>query len=200
MNPREEIVEICHLMYTRKLADTFGGSISVLKDKKMYMTPRNLGSRYHWNIDVNHLQVWDWPGESKSPERLPHEAELHLEIYRRIPTIGAVIRAYPQYATVFAASNKAIPPVLDAMEERYGDIPLAEPAPLHSLESIDNALRQLESQASDLEEHALAVLQPRQGLIVAGLDLNQAFVGLERIDSNARCILLGNLARIGGHQ
>jgi ribulose-5-phosphate 4-epimerase/fuculose-1-phosphate aldolase len=197
MNPRDEIVETCHLMYTRKLADTFGGSISVLKDKKMYMTPRNLGSRFRWQIDVSHLVVWDWPGEAKTPERLPQEADLHLAIYRRMPKIGAVIRAYPQYATVFAATSKPIPPILDAMAERFGEIPLTEPAPLHSPESVENALLLLEEQAPDLSKRALAVLQPRQGLIVAGVDLNQAFDALDRIDSTARCILLANLARLG---
>ena len=44
----------------------------------------------------------------------------HLELYRRMPEVGAIVHTHSNYATAFAACERPIPPVLTAIADEFG--------------------------------------------------------------------------------
>ena len=49
-DPRGQMVEIAQLMFTRFLTNSAGGNVSCRVDERIYVTPRYLGSKYHWKL------------------------------------------------------------------------------------------------------------------------------------------------------
>lgn len=190
---KENIVEVARLIYTRKLSDSAGGNISVRQGDYVFITPRYMGERRRWKIEVEDICVLDFNGRIVegigSPSR---ELSAHLGLYRSFPKVGAVIHAHPQYALVFAVAGKPLPPVTE-YAEAYGTIQLVEWAKGGSEELAKNIVSFVKKREAELENHAVPVLIPRHGVIIAGRDLNDAYDTLERIDVNARCIILGRL-------
>ena len=55
---------------------------------------------------------------------------MHLEVFRRMKTVNAVVHTHSPYATAFAVVHRRIPQVLIEMIPFLGgDVPLAEYAP-----------------------------------------------------------------------
>jgi ribulose-5-phosphate 4-epimerase/fuculose-1-phosphate aldolase len=88
-----------------------------------------------------------------------------------------------------------MPPVLHATE-KFGDIIQVPDKPAHSQELADVVADGLRPQISRLARGAVAVMAPKHGLVTLAKDLAIAFDSVERIDTNAYCIL--HAGAIGG--
>jgi L-ribulose-5-phosphate 4-epimerase len=82
------------------------------------------------------LAVVDLDGEPVGGDRVPDgvatelrpsvDTPHHLVLYRRDPSIGAVVHAHSNYATAWAAAGRPIPCALTAMADEFGgEIPCA---------------------------------------------------------------------------
>lgn len=191
---RMQIVEIGRLMYDRHLTDSAGGNISVRDGERVYITPRYAGSKQRWQLAPEDIMVVDLEGKllEENPHQLSRESRMHLAIYRTFPLAGAVIHGHPQNIMVFAAAEKSIPPVID-VARKFGVVRPIPWTPAHSEELALKVVETLKPEREALEKHALAVILPRHGIIVAGRDLSDAYDSLERIENNARCVLLSAL-------
>ncbi len=91
--------------------------------------------------------------------------------------------------------NASVPKVARLFEERNlnGIVDLAKPGPAHSQELADNIVAGLRSKEEIIRKQAAGILIPKHGIILAGKDLFAVVDALERIDWNARCILLSKL-------
>jgi L-fuculose-phosphate aldolase len=103
----------------------------------------------------------------------------------------AVIHGHARNALVFCCTQLPIPPVLEATL-KLGEVKLAEYAPAHSRELAENVALAIRAQWQKNSPRA-AVLAPWHGLFVLARDLDTALDVTERVDTNARCVLLGNL-------
>ncbi|MGD0575346.1 MAG: class II aldolase/adducin family protein [Anaerolineales bacterium] len=190
---RAKICEIGALLYTRGLTDTAGGNISARVGERICMTPRYAGSRHHWNLRPEQVLVLDSHGQRlEGAGEVSREVKVHLRLHADMPEEGmAVVHGHARNVLVFCSTGQAIPPVLETTL-KLGEVKLAEYAPSHSRELAENVASAIRTQWQKSPSRA-AVLVPWHGIFVVAQDLDAALDVAERVDTNARCILLGNL-------
>lgn len=185
----EQIIYVARRMFERRLTDMAGGNISVRAGDELYITPRYAGSKQHWQLttaDILHGPVAT--DDLFQQSRFSREGKAHLAVYREFPDVGAVIHAHPFHVLPFCVAGRAIEPVLEATQ-KFGVTPVVPFAPAHSADLARHVVEGLRGREASIRKQAAAVLLPKHGIIVAGLDLWAAIDALERIDWNAWCIL-----------
>jgi ribulose-5-phosphate 4-epimerase/fuculose-1-phosphate aldolase len=190
---RKQVAEVGRLMYERHLTDSAGGNISVRTPEWIFATPRYAGSKYRWQLAPE--QIVALRGGQVAPELsalVSREIQVHLAIYRHLPLANAVIHAHARYVMPFVTLGKPIPPVWEDTQ-KFGMIQLVLETPAHSADLAEQVATALLPQAAGLTQHAIAILIPKHGIVVAGCDLSDAYDTLERINGNAECILLCKL-------
>lgn len=190
---RKELLEICRLVYDRSLTDAAGSNFSVRASADTFLvTATGNAKRTRLRMSPDDLLLLGsddtvLEGRGKPTSSWP----THRTLFEAFPAVGAVIHAHPKLATVVACGEGPMTPVLDAMK-KYGEVPLVPRAlQVDSPEFgrwIVDALRPNEAR---LERHALGVLYPFHGVLVAGPDLDEAFDLLERMEFNAAALLWG---------
>jgi len=189
----EQIVYIGQLMFERHLTDIAGGNISVRDDDKIYCTPRYAGHKMHWHLSPMDIVV----GSLESDELLENplfsrEGLSHLYIYRAFPEAKAIIHAHPPNILPFCVIEKPIEPVLLAVK-KFGVIGFIETAPSYSQEQAEKIVASLLDKRELIQSSAAAILIPQHGIFVVSQDLWMAIDALERINTNAWCILTQRL-------
>lgn len=185
----EQIVYVAQLMFKRRLTDMAGGNISVRDGNYLYITPRFAGSKQHWHLAIDDIVCGSIIDDAVLQQpRFSREGKAHLAIYRAFPEVGAVIHAHPFHVLPFCVAGRAIEPVLEATQ-KFGVTPVIPYAPAHSEHLARFVVEGLTGREANIRKQAAAVLLPKHGIIVAGLDLPATIDALERIDWNAWCIL-----------
>jgi L-fuculose-phosphate aldolase len=189
----EQLIYAGRMLFERKLLDTAGGNLSVREGDTVYVTARFSGPVRHWQNQPEDIIS----GNLHHDDLLSHplfsrEGKAHLAIYRNLPDVGAIIHAHPFHILAFCAAARPIEPVLEGTQ-KFGVIKVIQAAPAHSADLADNIVKGLLGQEAAIKKHAAAVLLPGHGIIVAGKDLLAAVDALERIDTNAFCILAQKL-------
>lgn len=185
----EQIIYVARRMFERRLTDMAGGNISVRGGEQLYITPRYAGSKQHWQLTTDDILTGPIATDDLFQQpRFSREGKAHLAIYRQFPDVGAVIHAHPFHVLPFCVAGRAIEPVLEATQ-KFGVTPVAPFAPAHSADLARHVVDGLRGREASIRKQAAAVLLPKHGIIVAGLDLWAAIDALERIDWNAWCIL-----------
>jgi len=193
-DPRPHMIAICRHIYARQLSDSAGGNLSVRKGERIYLTPRYMGSKYRWEITSELISILDLEGRVlEGPEVLSRESRMHLALYQAMPRVGAVIHAHPRYIMAFACAGRPLEPATE-YTRKFGTIGLIPETPAHSPELAQRMVEALFPQEGELARHALAVMVPYHGIVVAGRDLDDAYDTLERLAVSARvhiyrCIL-----------
>lgn len=196
-NPRQRIIQICRLIYTRQLTDSAGGNVSLRIGDNVYITPRYMGEHHQWEIGPDDIILAKIDGTviEGLASRISREGSVHFSVYRNFKDIGAVIHAHPANCLVFACCSKEMPSVT-AMAEHFciGTVPLIDDAPPGSDELASYVIETFKRRRQ--ENEALVVLMPNHGVVVAGKDINEAYVILESVETNARVFLMKRLLEI----
>jgi L-fuculose-phosphate aldolase len=189
---KQLIVKTGKLMFERHLTDFAGGNISVRIDDKIYMTPTLAGTMSYWDLRVEQILTLDLKGNVLAGEgKLSREAKVHLALLNEFyPDATAVIHAHSRNVLVFCAAEKPMPPVIVSVR-KFGYIQFCVDAASGTDELATNIADAIRKQTDWLKNKAAPVMAPRHGLFVMGKDLNNALDSVERIDSNAYCILNG---------
>jgi len=190
---RVKVAEIGKLLFERHLTDTAGGNISARVGDLVCITPRFAGSQHRWRLRPEQVMVSDLEGNCLDGEgELSREAKVHYRLYREFPDGKAVIHGHARNALVFAMAGRPIEPVLEDTI-KFGTIHVAKYAPAHSSDLSEFIAEKIRGQEARIRKQAAGALAPWHGLFVIGKDLDAAFDATERIDVNARCILLSRL-------
>ena len=190
---RLKITEVGRLMFERQLTDAAGGNISARVGDLVCITPRFAGSQHHWQLRPEQVIVSDLRGNHLEGEGvISREAKVHYRLYQEFRDGTAVVHAHARNALVFAMARQPIEPVLDTTL-KFGTIQVSRYAPSHSNELAEYIAEVFHGQEERIREQAAGVLAPWHGLFVLGKNLDAAFDAAERIDVNARCILLSRL-------
>ncbi len=190
---RVRIAEAGALMFTRHLTDTAGGNISARVDDVICITPRYAGSKFRWQLRPEQVLITDLEGHQLEGEgEISREARVHVRLLNEFPDGGAVVHGHAQNVLVFCATRQPIPPVLEDTL-KFGEVKVAEFSPAHSPQLAENIVAVLRGQEAAIRKQAAAVIAPWHGLFVLGKDLDAAVDAAERIDINARCILMAGL-------
>jgi L-fuculose-phosphate aldolase len=188
------IAEIGTLLFQRQLTDAAGGNISVRVGDRLAMSPRYAGMNYHWRLKPEDVLIVDLDGNVlEGSGQISREAKVHLALHREFGEHGqAVIHCHARNVLVFAAMNRPLPPVLEATL-KFGEIPVAEFAPSHTPQLSEHIAAVIRGQEARIRKHAAAAIAPWHGLFVMAKDLDAAFDAAERIDTNAYCLLMGEM-------
>lgn len=192
---REQIADAGRLLFGRKLLDISGGNISARAGSMICISPRYAGSRFHWDLRPEQVLVASRQGELLDGEgELSRESKAHFRLLQDFPDGNAVVHSHSQNTLVFCALRKPMPPVLE-FTLKFGEIPVAEYAPggAFSEALAENIAREMAGREDLIRKQAAAVLSPWHGLFVLGRDLLAAMDATERIDWNARTIVLARM-------
>lgn len=190
---RQKVAETGRLLFERHLTDAAGGNISARAGEVLCMTPRYSGSRYHWHLQPEDVLVVDLNGNKlEGAGDISREAAAHFKLMRDFSVGGAVIHAHARNALVFAVAKQPIHPVLEGTA-KFGVVKVARYAPSHTEELGEYLAEAFRGQEDAIRKQGAAVLGPWHGLFVIGKDLDAAFDSVERIDTNAYCLLMSRL-------
>ena len=185
---RQEICQVCHLLYERGYVVSNDGNVSVrLGEDRLLITPSGVGKG---RITPEMLVVCDLEGSVLAGDRHPSsESGMHRMLYRRRPDVQAVVHAHPPMATAFAICRRPL-------RERYlaemilglGEVPVTE----FAMPSTDAVARNVEPFVQD---HS-AVLLANHGALAWGESLWSAFDRLEVVEQTAK--IYSAVDRLGG--
>jgi L-fuculose-phosphate aldolase len=185
----EQLCEAGRIMFEKRLTDMAGGNISARVGERVYMSPRFSGSRFHWQLTPDDLVSGCWADEeiTQNPS-FSREGLAHLAIYRAFPDVQGVVHAHPFYVMPFASLSRPMEPVLEATQ-KFGTVEVTKAAPAHSKELAGYIVEAMTGKEDRMRKQAAAVIIPYHGVILAGQSFLATLDALERINTNAYCIL-----------
>ena len=185
---REEICEVCHLLYDRGYVVSNDGNVSVrVEPDKVLITPSGVGKG---RMEPDMLVLCDLEGNILDGDRYPSsESKMHLMLYRERSDVMSVVHAHPPMATAFAICRRSLKErYLAEMVVGLGEIPVTEFAML-STEEVPNSVKPF------VHDHN-AVLLANHGALAWGPTLLSAFDRLETVEQTAKVFYY--VERIGG--
>ena len=190
-NERNEICEICHLMWQNGWVAANDGNVSMrLSDGNILITPTGISKRL---IEPELLVVTDINGkileEGKGGLKYSSESKMHLCCYKEREDVNGVLHAHPATATGFAVANKSLDDY--SMIETIiaiGSVPVT-PFGTPSTDEVPNAIRPY------LQEHDVLLLK-NHGALTIGSDLLTAYYRMETLELFAKISLTAKL--LGG--
>lgn len=178
MQPRKELVEICHKIHSKGFVSATDGNVSIrIKKDKILCTPTSLPKE---KVKEKDLIVLDLEGRVISGSRKPStEIKMHLAIYKEREDVNAVIHAHPVYATAFASSKIALDvPFLPEVILNLGLVPVCEYATPSTEEVVKSIL-------PFIKKTNLLLLQ-NHGSVTFGKNLEEAYYLLEKLEHTAK--------------
>jgi L-fuculose-phosphate aldolase len=193
-DPRPLMVELARLLYQRYLTNSAGGNISCRVDGRIYITPRNLGSKQRWQLREDMVLVLDSDLNPLEGDRalVSRESQTHFACYKHYPEINGVIHAHARYLTVFAEAGQPVPPASE-YTDKYGVIEVVPPFPSHSKELADAVVAQLAPHRDKIRKVGYGLLLARHGVLTVGRDLADAYDILDRLEWSAHTLLMSAL-------
>ena len=185
---REEICEVCRLLYGRGYVVSNDGNVSVrVEPDKVLITPSGVGKG---RMTPEMLVLCDLQGNVLEGDRYPSsESKMHLMVYRERPDVMAVVHAHPPLSTAFSICRRPLKErYLAEMVVGLGEIPVTEFAML-STEEVPESVRPF------VHDHN-AVLLANHGSLAWGPTLLSAFDRLETVEQTAKVFYY--VERIGG--
>lgn len=191
---RERIARIGRLMFDRNLTDAGGGNISARVGEYVCISQTLCGADYQWQISADQVLVLDMDGNILAGDgKSSRETKVHLSLHRTYGDHGlSVIHCHPRNLMVFATVAQPMPPVMEATR-KFGVTPVIEYAPAHSAKLAKFVTESMKGREARISKHGAGTIAPWHGLFLMGRTLDAAFDAVERLDTNAYCILMGRL-------
>jgi len=191
---RQEIVEVCRLMYQRHLIAASDGNVSARWGEDYLITTPT--GRYKGFLRPEEMVVTDLEGQLAPGDVAPHnghrpsaELRLHLEVYRQRPDVRAVVHAHPPITTALTVAGVSLAAcVLPETLVTLGQIvttQYATPTSAQGPEVIRPYIR----------DHDALVLD-RHGAVTVGDSVFSAYAHMEKVENTAEVIMM---ARLLGH-
>jgi len=185
----EKVIEVAKRLYARNMLAAADGNISARLDKDIIMiTPSGVAKAF---IALEDLAVVNLDNHilhgKASSERL-----MHLEVYKRCPEAQAVVHAHPPTAIAWSVAKpewtKLPSDCLSEVILACGDIPFVPFARPGTAE--------MGTKLSDFLPQFRALILARHGALTWGESLEEAWMGMERIEHSAE--ILWRAHQLGG--
>jgi L-ribulose-5-phosphate 4-epimerase len=117
---REELVELNQALPKYGLCAWTMGNVSIRDPESGLVVIKPSGVMFQ-DLTAESMVVVDLEGNIEEGDLLPSsDTASHLYIYRHLEHVNGVVHTHSNYATAFAANNKAIPIVLTSMGDEFG--------------------------------------------------------------------------------
>jgi ribulose-5-phosphate 4-epimerase/fuculose-1-phosphate aldolase len=181
---REAVCRFGKSLFERGLTFGSSGNISVRAQDGWLMTPTNVSLG---DLDPARLSKLDDAGRHVEGDKPTKETFLHLGMYRRRSTAGAVVHLHSTYSVAVSCLEgvdpaDVIPPITAYYVMRVGRLPLV---PYYR--PGDQALGPAVEALADRHH---AVLLANHGPVVAGSTLDAAVYAIEELEETAKLFLL----------
>ncbi len=182
---KEEIMEVCNLMYEKGYICATDGNVSVKFQKSELLITAS--GAHKGLLKDSDIIITDLEGNTISGTKKPSsEIKMHLKIYNTCENINAVIHAHPPFCTALTLTGKKLctsytPEVFLTFG---GEIPVARYA-TPSTEEVP------ESIADFLPDHR-AIMLSRHGSLTFGKTTWEAFYLLEKLENAAYVYFLAS--------
>jgi ribulose-5-phosphate 4-epimerase/fuculose-1-phosphate aldolase len=159
------------------------------------------------------------PAPNTPEKRAPVNTAVHLAYYKVNPKAQACIHVHAPYSQVFACRGESIEPYtlqstilgvvpcIQVDDAKYKEkfcrenVQIEVPTGLHARPDVYYVMREvasitassLEPRNAELEKHGLAVMHYQHGIFVFGRNIDESFDNLERIEANARTIIMSRM-------
>ena len=187
---RQAVIRTCLFMRDR-LGYFVGtwGNISVRLEDGLLVTPSRM---IYDEVTPDDLVVVGWEGGVLRGNRVPtSELELHRQILRKRPDLGALVHSHSPWASVCACAHRSIPVLADDMAEVIGgEVRCAPHVPAGRHRELAQAA------AESIGPDACAVLLGNHGVVAGGRDLAEAVVASQFVEKAA--MILIHAQAIGG--
>jgi L-fuculose-phosphate aldolase len=185
-----QIVDVCHWLYGKGFVTATDGNVSArLRSGNILTTPTSINKGRVTEVDLVEVTP---DGETVESEGTPSmELGMHLFIYRKRSDVEAVVHAHPPYATGFATARMALDKnLLPEVIFGLGSIPLAQYA-TPSTEEVAASI-------APYVERANAILLQNHGVVTYGVDLDDAFFKMEKVEHTAHIAFVARM--LGGEK
>ncbi len=184
------IVIACHHLYDKGFVTATDGNVSArLECGNILVTPTGLNKGQVLESDLVELKADGSPVTLS--RKASTEVDMHLYIYQQRPDILAVVHAHPPHATGFATAHIPLAACLfPEVIVGLGAIPLASYATPSTKEV-----------SASLEPHvhkADAVLLANHGVVTYGLDVQDAYFKMEKVEHAAHITFVARV--LGGEK
>ncbi len=183
---RKEVARFMRRLYDRGLTTTSGGNISLrISDEVIVITPSATDKgKMKWR-DVGVLSIL---GENLTPDLKPSiEFNLHLNIYKKMKEVCAIVHAHPVFASAFTAMKGTLNTSLTAEARAICGVPRFVPYALMGSTELADIV------AKNAEEADILLLE-NHGIITTGTNLLQAFDKMEVLENAAKMTLITEMA------
>ena len=180
---RQAIIRTCLLMRDR-LGYFIGtwGNISVRVEDGVLLTPSRM---IYEEIAPEDLVVVGWEGGVIRGGRVPtSELEVHRQLLRKRPDLGALIHSHAPWASVCACARRSIPVLADDMAEVIGGEVRCAP---HIVAGRHRELARAAAEA--IGPDACAVLLGNHGVVAGGRDLAEAVAACQIVEKAALILI-----------
>ncbi|MCF6097134.1 class II aldolase/adducin family protein [Thermovorax subterraneus] len=179
------LVKYCRYIYNRGMVTGSGGNVSLRANEKVLITPTGYSLR---SVKENEISVVDLDGNLIEGEKPSKEIGLHLSIYKKMPSINAIIHVHSLYSICVSIltekNNEIIPFYTPGFASKVGSVALVPYFKPGSKELADTV--------SETIKGKKAVILKNHGLITVGQNLEEAFNIAEDIEANAKLHILLN--------
>jgi 3-dehydro-4-phosphotetronate decarboxylase len=181
---REAVCAFGKSLFERGLTFGSSGNISVKVSDGWLLTPTNVSMG---SLDPARLSKLDDSGRHVGGDKPTKETFLHMGMYRRRATAGAVVHLHSTYSVAVSClggldPRDVIPPITAYYVMRVGALPLV---PYYR--PGDQALGPAVEALADRHH---AVLLANHGPVVAGTTLEAAVYAIEELEETAKLFLL----------
>ncbi|MCR4425591.1 MAG: class II aldolase/adducin family protein [Firmicutes bacterium] len=187
---KQKIVDACRFMQAERMVLGTWGNISVRTEAGVIITP----SRVNYDtMTPDDLVTVDLNGRVIEGNRVPSsETDLHTAIYRRREDIGCVVHNHSLYASVFAAAEMDIPPIVEEQSQIIGGTVRCTPEYIPAGHHID-----LANLAAQTLEDKNAVLISHHGAVCCGKDMDEALTVARVLEKTAQLYLFMKQMGVG---
>lgn len=187
---RERIAYIGRLMFDRNLTDAGGGNISARVGDYVCISQTLCGANHQWQITADQVLVLDRQGTILVGDgKTSRETKVHLSLHNTYGEYGTgVIHGHPRHVMVFATAAQEMPPIMEATR-KFGVTPVIDYAPAHSAKLAKYVTESMKGREQRIAKHGAGTIAPWHGIFLMGRTLDAAFDAVERLDTNAFCIL-----------
>jgi L-fuculose-phosphate aldolase len=177
-------------MWDRRLTNAAGGNLAVRVDKnRILVTPSMMSEHRYCELVPEDILLIDYNENIlEGRGKLSRESTMHVKLLSDFQNIGATIHAHPFFCMPYVAFSQPIPNVTEATMGR-GYVECIPWSKAYTEDLADSVHAYFDKRRELAERKPIGMIMSKHGVVVSGSTLTSAYSMLERIETDAFCVL-----------